>query len=203
MIRNYIFDFGNVLARFYPDELTAACVENESDREAIRDITFDRLYWDRLDAGTITDEETKAGICSRLPERLHADACRVYDLWVKNLPPVDGMRELVSDLKKSGGKLYLLSNISIKFANEYSENPWLCELFSLFDGLVLSGPIGIVKPSPEIFRYLLDRYALEPSECLFVDDSPKNIAGAESVGICGYLFDGNAEKLRQALKIPR
>ena len=57
MVKNYIFDFGNVLAEFYPDKLTAPFVKNEDDRKCISEIVFDRFYWDRLDAGTITDDE--------------------------------------------------------------------------------------------------------------------------------------------------
>lgn len=199
MIKNYIFDFGNVLVRFDPDELTAVSVPDPETRKMVRDVLFDRLYWDRLDAGTITDEELKRLACQRLPEYLHECACQAFDQWTQLHTPIEGMPELVEELKARGGKLYLLSNISIGFANNYHRNPWASKLFSLFDGLVFSGPIGITKPNREIFEYLLNRYQLDPSECLFIDDSPKNIIGCENIGIKGYLFDGNAEKLREAL----
>jgi len=201
MIKNYIFDFGNVLARFDTDALTAVTVKDENDRKIVREVIFDRVYWDRLDAGTITDEEVKEGIRSRLPERLHDAACEAYDRWVDIDIPVKGMPELVADIKKSGGKLFLLSNISIGFAENYHKNPFASELFSYFDGLVFSGPIGITKPNKEIFEYLLNTYSLNANECIFIDDREDNIEGACAVGIKGYLFDGNAEKLRKELNI--
>ena len=68
-----------------------------------------------------------------------------------------------------------------------------------FDGLVMSGPLGIVKPSHAIYRYLLDTYGLDPATCVFVDDRAENIAGAERAGIAGYLFDGDASRLMDFL----
>lgn len=202
MIRNYIFDFGNVLARFSPEEMTAAYF---SDPETIRTVSaavFDRLYWNKMDKGTITDEEVKQGFCSRLPEQLQESACQLYDHWFELLPPIDGMQDLVADIKNHGGKLFVISDISIGFAEGYHRNPWVRELFAQFDGLVFSGPIGITKPNPEIFHHLLDRYSLIPQECIFIDDRPDNVIGAETVGIRGYRFDGDAQKLRNALGIP-
>lgn len=201
MIKNYIFDFGNVLVRFDPDALTAVCVEDVSTRKVITEVVFDRQYWDKLDAGKITDDEVKTAIRSRLPEELQAIACEVFDRWIELRTPVEGMPELVEDIKKQGGKLYLLSNISIGFAENYYRNSWVSELFSRFDGLVFSGPLGIVKPHKEIFEHLLSTYDLKPEECIFIDDKAENVAGGEAVGIKGYIFDGDAAKLRKMLNI--
>lgn len=202
MIRNYIFDFGNVLARFSPEEMTSAYISDPETVKAVSAVVFDRLYWAELDRGTITDEEVKLGFCSRLPESVHKTACQIYDHWFELLPPIDGMQALVADIKRLGGKLFVISDISIGFAEGYHRNPWVRDLFAQFDGLVFSGPIGITKPNPEIFRYLLDRYSLDPQDCIFIDDRLDNVFGAEAVGIRGYRFDGNTQKLRKTLGIP-
>ncbi len=199
MIRNYIFDFGNVLARFDPDELTAVHVHDADTRKTVSDVVFDRLYWDRLDDGSITDEEVKRGICSRLPQELHTSACLVYDDWIISMPTIKGMREVVADVKARGGKLYLLSNISVGFAETYSANPAVKDILDLFDGLVFSGPIGLAKPSRAIYEHLLHRFHLTAEECLFIDDNVGNIAAAKAVGIHGYLFDGDVSALRKSL----
>ena len=201
MIKNYIFDFGNVLVKFDTDELTAVCVSDKETRALIRDVVFDREYWDKLDAGAITDDEVKAAIRSRLPKELGDTACEVFDRWIYLDTPINGMPDVVKDIKKSGGKLYLLSNISVGFAENYHKNPFVKELFSHFDGLVFSGPLGITKPHKEIFEYLLDKYALSADECIFIDDRADNIEGAEKAGIKGCHFDGNAENLRKKLDI--
>lgn len=199
MIKNYIFDFGNVLSQFYPDKLTAPFVSDKKELKNVSDVVFDRLYWDRLDDGSITDEEVKSCIKSRLPNELGEVGCKVYDNWICSMIPVPNMKELVLDIKRSGKKLYLLSNISNGFANGYKDVPWLKELLECFDGLVFSAEVNLVKPNREIFEYLLEKFSLNADECLFIDDSEKNIIGAKNAGIDGYLFDGNAEKLRKYL----
>ena len=201
MIKNYIFDFGNVLAEFYPDKLTSACVADEEAGKIISEVVFDRIYWDNLDRGAISDDEVREGIKSRLPETLHEDACSVYNNWVFNMTPFPGMQKLIDDISKTDKKLYLLSNISIGFANTYKTVPWINELLSKFDGLVLSGTIGLVKPNKDIFEYVLEKFDLKADECLFIDDNAQNIEGAKSAEINGYLFDGDSEKLRGFLNL--
>ena len=201
MLQNYIFDFGNVLTVFDPDLLTAPHIEDAKTRKIVSEVVFDRLYWDALDWGTITDEEIKADIRRRLPAHLRDIGCATYDRWVHNLTPVAGMEKLVADLKKTGAKLYILSNISIGFANTYKEVPWIRKLFSLFDGIILSGTVGIAKPGKEIFAYMLKTFEIKAEESLFIDDNAKNIETAKSLGISGYLFDGDSERLRDKLGI--
>lgn len=201
MIKNYIFDFGNVLARFYPLELTTAVVGDGAVAKKISEVAFDRLYWDKLDAGTITDDEVKEGFKARLDEKEYELAVKVYDNWIHNLTPVPDMREIVSDLKSNGKKIYLLSNISLKFANEYKETPWIKELLSEFDGIALSAEVQAVKPERKIFEVLLKKFALNAQECLFIDDNAANVSGAKNVGIEAYLFDGDAKKLREFIGI--
>lgn len=200
-IKNYIFDLGNVLVRFDPMALTAPYVSDPALCKLISETAFDRLYWDRLDLGTITDAELKEACHTRLDPSLHDLCDSAYDHWVENLPLIPGMRELLLDIKAAGKRVFLLSNISIGFTEQYRQVPLLQELLSHFEGLVFSGPLGMVKPSKEIFFHLLSTYGLKASETVFIDDSAKNIAGAEAVGILGYQFDGDAAKLRNYFKI--
>ena len=203
MIKNYIFDFGNVIGQFYPKRFLAHYTSDENVINIVSDIVFDRLYWDRLDDGTITDEEVKALFCTRLPDELKEVACKAYDNWVNKLTPVPGIENLIQDIHKSGKKLYLLSNISKTFQNTCRNVEWMDKLFDCFDGFVFSGEIGLVKPNADIFEHLLEKYNLNREECLFIDDSSLNIEGAKNVGINGYLFDGDAEKLRKYLQLQR
>lgn len=201
MIKNYIFDFGKVLVNFDPDYMTAAYVADPAAAARITPVVFDRLYWDPLDRGGITDEEVKAACRARLPEALHAFSDQVYDQWMEHLPLIDGMPELVRDVKAAGGRLFLLSNISIGFAENWHKVPQLQALLSQFDGLVFSGPLGITKPSREIFQYVLDTYGLTAEESIFIDDSDINIRGALDAGIPAYHFDGDAARLRSYLDL--
>ena len=73
-------------------------------------------------------------------------------------------------------------------------------LFENFDGLVFSAPLGIVKPSKDIFEHLLNTYSLKAEESVFIDDTAKNIDCADKIGISTYLFDGDSQKLSEYLR---
>jgi putative hydrolase of the HAD superfamily len=196
MIRNIVFDFGQVLCRFDPPSMTAPYVENDEDRDLVSSVVFDRLYWDRLDAGTISDEEVVTASKARLPARLHDAAERAYYGWLDNLPPIKGMWELVERLyREKDVKIFVLSNISRHFAANASRFP----VFRYAEDLIFSAECGHTKPHADMFEYLCERCHIKPSETLFIDDSPKNIEGAAAFGINGYLFDGDAERLWQTL----
>lgn len=196
MLKNFIFDFGEVLVKFDTKYMTEQFIENPDDVKLVEEVVFDRLYWDKLDEGRITDEEVKAGIRSRLPKNLSDDACLVYDNWYKNLPFIDGMRGILNEIKQSGGRLYLLSNISVGFAENYSTVPEIKEVLDVFDGLVFSGKLGITKPGKEIFNYVLEKYNLKAEESVFIDDRKVNVEGAQRVGINTFLFEGCVDKLK-------
>ena len=197
MIKNIVFDFGKVIVDFDETQMTAAFVKDESMVETVRSVVFDRLYWDRLDLGTITDEEVKAGIAARLPAEWVATAYEVYDHWIDNIHIIEGIEGAILTAKAHADGIYLLSNISTQFVEGYPSRPAIKAILSHFDGLVFSGPLHLVKPDAAIFRHLLDTYGLRAEETLFIDDSPKNIAGAAAVGIKTYLFDGDAQKLKE------
>ena len=199
MISNCIFDFGQVIVHFLPRELTRPYVNNEEDLDLVTAVAFDRLYWNRLDQGTISDAEILAAFRTRLPERLWDAAEQAYLRSIGNLTPLDGMPELLRDLKKAGKKLYLLSNISTIFAQTYRNYPQLADVLAPFDGLVFSGPLHVTKPSPAIFNHLTDTYGLNKAESVFIDDNADNVAGAEAVGLPAYHFDGDVQKLRAFL----
>ena len=195
MKKNLIFDFGQVLIRFSPIDMTRAFVSDEERAGRICSVIYDRLYWDRLDDGTISDEELLSAACKRLPEEDHEIARFAYDHGFEACKWIDGMPELVKKCKDAGFGIYLLSNVSAHFAETYQGISKYAELFALFDGLVFSGPLRMVKPDRAIFDHLLSTYSLSPEDCLFIDDSQKNLDGAARAGIGTYLFDGDAKKL--------
>ena len=195
MIKNVIFDLGQVLYRFVPLELSGKYTEDESVSRLLSEVVFDRLYWDRLDLGTIEDEELLELACRRLPQELHDLARKTYYNCFHNMPKVPGMQEVISRVKKAGARVFLLSNISKHFSRHSAD----FDLLSEFEFCVFSADIGMVKPSREIFEYVLNKAGINASETLFIDDSEKNLRGAELLGIHTYLFDGNAETLSRYL----
>ena len=196
MIKNVIFDLGQVLYRFEPLELSGEYTEDESVSRLLSEVVFDRLYWDRLDLGTIEDEELIELACERLPQELHALARKTYYNCFHNMPKVPGMQDVITRVKKAGRRVFLLSNISKHFSRHSAD----FDLLSEFEFCVFSADIGMVKPSREIFEYILNKAGINAEETLFIDDSEKNLRGAELLGIHTYLFDGNAEKLSEYLE---
>ena len=195
-MKNVIFDFGQVLVRFDPEYMTAKYVSDADDVRRVSEVLFDRLYWDRLDDGSISDEEVIADAKKRLPERLWDSAEKVYYNWIYQIPEIEGMRALAEGLRQDFGvRLYLLSNIGVYFAEHAGEIP----LLSAFDRCFFSAVLGTVKPSAEIFALLCKKTGAKPEETIFIDDNEKNIRGARAFGIEGYLFDGNVAALRTYL----
>lgn len=192
MIKNIVFDFGQVMIQYKPCLMADKYIDDPRDREKIYTVLFDRLYWDKLDDGSITDEEIIEASKKRLPERLHSILPKIYYNWIYNLPEMPGMNKLVSELSsKYGVRLFLLSNISEYFADHADELP----ILKHFERCFFSAKIGAIKPDKKIFEYLCCECGILPEETLFIDDNEKNIKGAIDFGIRGYLFDGDAEKL--------
>lgn len=192
-----IFDFGQVLVKYFPEDITRFYLKNEDSVKKIAPVLFDRLYWDRLDAGTIEDEELLSLVKERLPIELHRDAETVYRGWIDALPEIPGMRELAIRLKADYSlELGLLSNISRGFAEREADVP----ILSLFSVKVYSATAGATKPSGEIFKILCNRCNADPSELVFVDDSEKNVRGAQDFGIDAVLFDGDVSSLEKKLR---
>ena len=195
MIKNVVFDFGQVLVHFEPEYMVSRYIDNEEDIKLVSSVLFDRLYWDKLDEGTISDEDVVKFSKERLPERLHEAVEKAYYNWIYNIPEFEGMREIVEKLKQNGTPLFLLSNICTYFAAHKDEIP----ILTYFDKCIFSAVCGRTKPSKEMFEYLLSSCGIKAEETLFVDDSKKNTDGAQVVGINAYQFDGDVKKLEEYL----
>ncbi len=197
MVRNVIFDYGMVLVRFDPSYMVGRYVQDTADAALLTHVVFDRCYWDRLDAGTMEDTEVLAACRTRLPERLWDIAETVYYNWIYNIPPIEGMAELIAQLKVHGVRCFLLSNISRYFAAHCKEAPLIAEM----EGCVFSAVCGLQKPDKAIFVHACEVFGIDPAETIFVDDRAENVAAAVACGIRGYVFDGDADALRRALAI--
>ncbi len=192
MIKNIIFDFGNVVINFFPSDIVSKVTTDKFEHALLHDAVFGKGCFEETDRGLVSLEQHKALTKAKLPEKLHKKAEELLDVWYLDLPVIDGMEKLLSDCKTAGYNIYLLSNINIQFAENTDKVP----ILKRFDGLMLSSFVKHCKPEKEIYHALLDRYNLKAEECIFVDDRKINIDGGEAVGIKGYLFDGDTKNLR-------
>jgi 2-haloacid dehalogenase len=195
VIKTVVFDVGGVLLDWNPRYLYRMMFGD--DDEAMECFLADvcSTAWNlSLDAGRPFASGV-AELCGRFPEQSALIAA--YDSRWEDMVrgAFEDTVDLARTLKANGVPLYALTNFS-------SEKMALVrpryDFFTLFDGMVVSGEIGIVKPDPAIYRHLLERFDLLAEETLFIDDSTVNIAGAEAAGLNAIHYR-SASRLRSDL----
>ena len=195
-IRNILFDMGNVLIYFDRNLFMERLGVSEEDRKLLMREVFLSVEWVRMDRGSLVEETALENICHRLPERLHDAAQKLVSMWDRPILPIPGMYELIEELKTNGYGIYLLSNASIRQHEYWPRIP----ASRFFDGTLISADEGVLKPQPEIYHLILDRFQLKAEECFFIDDVPANIEGAFYCGISGAVFHDDVALLRKNLR---
>lgn len=199
MIRNLVFDMGNVLVFYDSFRVVRHFVKDEEQARSVNTSVFVSPEWLMLDMGVMAEDEALRRMQGRLKTDNEKEAARLclehwheYCMW-----PVPGMEELVTGLKRDGYGLYLCSNASLRMLKCYED---VIPGIRLFDGVLFSAEVKCIKPQKEIYRHLFDRFGLRPEECFFVDDQPLNIEGGRACGMDGYCFaDGEAETLKKVI----
>ena len=110
MIKNIVFDLGNVLVDFDPVRFVREKNVNDQQQELLRSEIFGSVDWLRFDKGTMTRDELALAVKARLPEDLHMIADDLLATWYNDLHPLPQMAELPKQLKEKGFNLYILSN---------------------------------------------------------------------------------------------
>ena len=196
MIRNLVFDMGGVILAWSPDTFMEREGLRGEDKRIINENIFRSVEWLQMDRGIISPETAISTMLSRLPERLRAVGKKLCWGWADDLILIPGMEELIAELKNLHYPIYLLSNAS-KLQHEYWPK---APASRLFDATFISCDCQLVKPMPEIYRAFTDHFRLEPSECLFVDDTPANVEAAIYCGWQGIVFHGDTNQLRERMK---
>jgi glucose-1-phosphatase len=179
MIKNLVFDLGNVLINFKPEDyLDKLGYKEELKNVILRDI-FRSREWKQLDKGEITLEEAKVMISERSSLK-RQEIEGMFDLRVKILYPIESNIKLLPALKERGFKLYYLSNFPDDIFDEIFDS---IPFFRLFDGGFISARVKSAKPDRRIFEILLETYSLKPEECLFIDDDESNVRAAGLIGM--------------------
>ncbi len=92
---------------------------------------------------------------------------------------IDDNLSLARELKENGTRLFALTNWSADTFHAVSNYP----ILELFEGVLVSGTVGLKKPDPRIYKLFLERFSLSPSQVLFIDDVAANVAAAQACGI--------------------
>jgi len=194
--RVVIFDLGGVLIRWDPRNLYRKLFPGEEHAmEAFLGNVCTVEWNERQDAG-----RTFADAVAELVPR-HADKIELIEAFGRRFDEmitgaIEGTVEILADLKRAGVPRYALTNWS---AETFPPQRDRFEFLSWFDGIVVSGEEGVIKPDPRIFAILLERYRIAPGEAVFIDDNPANAAAAHALGIHGIHFR-SPELLRRELE---
>jgi len=192
--RNVIFDFGGVLLRWQPQEIIDAFYAEEDLRSSLGRNVFRHPDWVEMDRGSLAEDTAAQRFAARV-NRPVQEMQALLQLVKESLVPLPGTVELVRGLARRGVPLYGLSNMP---ASTFTYLSGRYDHWKLFQGIVISGNVKLVKPDPAIFEYICCQHQLKPSETVFVDDHSPNIEVAEKLGFRTILFR-DAERCAQDL----
>lgn len=193
-MKNIIFDIGNVLLSFHPEEFLSQYYDEQVMGDLMT-IIFCSDDWIQLDLGNMTIAQITKKLAHEHPH-YHNEITFVLENWTKMMLPIEENVKILYQLKEKGYPLYILSNFHNEAILEMFEK---YDFFKLFDGKVISAHEHVIKPSYKIYQILLDRYHLNAYESIFIDDSLANIFIAKDIGIHGIQFQFDTD-LKQELK---
>lgn len=193
-IDTLLFDLGNVLVEWNPAYLYEKIFTNGEQLQYFLENICTGEWHTQQDAGRDIQEATEA-LVQQHPE-WEPQIRAFYSRWKEMFRgAIEGSVEILRELKEKGYKLYALSNWNADlFKQTEADFPFL----HLFDGIILSGEVKMVKPNIEIYTLLLHQFSIKPEQALFIDDRKDNIKAAQELGIRSILFQ-SPEGLREAL----
>jgi len=181
MIKNIIFDLGNVLISFRPSEYLDKNNYPESYKSIILSDIFRSKEWLMLDNGEITTKEAIDSISGRSSLK-REEIAHIFNLRTDIFFPIDSNVKLLPGLQKRGFRLYYLSNFPLDVFEEIKNGYYF---FKYFDGGIISSEV--------IYEILFENYLLKAEESLFIDDTEINVKAAEALGMKGIFTGGSTE----------
>lgn len=183
MIKNVVFDIGNVILKWHPAGVVAKLFP-EKDALVLTQKLFKSQTWLDLNLGKMTELE----LIHIYHQTLGIDIQILIQLMQEikeSLLPIEHSIELLGYLQSRGYSLYALTD-NVREIMSYLKLKY--DFWNLFKGIVVSAEVGYLKPSPEIYQKLINGYDINPSESVFIDDLLTNVQGAQSQGLHGIQF---------------
>ena len=195
MIKNLIFDFGKVLVDYDFEAFFRKYIPDTERCKAFTPILYNEDIQKLLDREATPFNEIMEKIIEQHPS--FEKEIRMFNDYYTEIvtEEIEGMRDLLTRLKEEGYKLYGLTNWCSKVYQTIEQ----FEIFKLLDGYIISSEEKVIKPEPEIYQRLFDKFNLQPDECIFTDDKEENIVGGKQLGMKGIVFK-NAMQYEQELR---
>jgi len=176
-----ILDMGNVLLEWNKDKILQDVSEMKKDYLILDKTIFQSGLWEKLDLGTMSREELVLKVVSMIGSTYQKKVEEVIWNWPSYIDIYTEVFLVLSELKIKGHRIFVLSNTSKVFYDLLDEQ--LSPLKELLDGFVLSCDIKAIKPDLAMFKEILDKYQLDPTNCVFLDDIEDNTNAAQKLGI--------------------
>jgi len=176
---NIVFDLGGVVFRWQPEKIIRRFFQDSKQQDLVRSEIFSHIDWIELDRGTIDTDQaiTRGAARTGLPRDKIKELLNAVPQF---LTPIEETIDLIHAIRRSNRKLFVLSNMhpaSISYLEKTHD------IWNLFDGVVISSRIQMVKPEIQIYEYLLATYGLIAADTVFIDDLSENLAVASTLGI--------------------
>lgn len=194
--KTVVFDFGGVLIDWERRYLYNKIFEDKDEMEwFLRNVCSDR--WNMLQDEGFPFSETIPELQMKFPE--YCDKIAMYETrWSEMVGgPITGTVDILKEIQAKNFPVYGLTNWGADtFPIVFKQFEFLRSL----DGIVVSGDEKVVKPFPEIYKILIDRYQIDPESCIFIDDNYLNIQSAKTTGFKTIQFE-SPESLRKHLQL--
>ena len=187
-VRNVIFDFGGVLVRWAPHEVVDRFTSHTGLRSLLMQSIFRHPDWLEVDRGTLKEPQAIARFAARTG-LTETEIAVLLQRIRESLTPIPESVSLLRHLARHGVPLFGLSNMpgdTFRFLRSRYD------FWSLFQGIVISGDIGMIKPEPSIFAHLMTCHGLSCSESVFIDDHESNVVAARQAGLTAIHFQDAA-----------
>lgn len=197
MIKNIVFDIGNVLAGFVWQDFYRSFGFSEEILERLADATVRSGLWNEMDRGEMSDDQLLEGFIRNDPS-IEKEIREVFQNVKGMVCRYEYAIPWIKGLKERGFGIYVISNFAHKAYLDCSE---ALDFLQEVDGAIISYQEKLIKPSPEIYRLLCNRYGLRAEECVFIDDTAPNVEAAIKEGMKGIVFHTREQADRELEKL--
>ena len=194
MIKNLVFDLGNVLIEWNSEKILTYFEPEKERRQVLRQAIFESGVWHQTDKGELSLKEACEEVLAQLDVSYHSAVKNILYHWYEVVHVYSGLQERIRLWSDQGYRIYILSTTCEIFY--HIEKAGLLPIYPLLSGYILSSEVGVVKPEAEIYQKLLKKYNLNPVESVFIDDIQANLDTAAELGFETILSTSETENIR-------
>lgn len=199
MIKNVIFDVGNVLVSWNPTETMIKLGFSDATIKTLHEKLFDTDVWSEDDRGVLSPDEVLSLLISQAPA-LEKEIRLFYENATDSIGRKAYAIPWINALKSAGYNTYVLSNFGEGNLKKVIDKGAV-DFLDYLDGYVFSYAVKLIKPDVPIYQYLLDKYNLKAEESVFIDDKNVNVIGARNVGLHSFQFTSYEQAIEELAKL--